>query len=1723
MLGSGGMGSVYLARDVNLGRRVALKFLRPEVLDSKARVERFVHEARTTARFSHPHIVAIHHVGEFRDQPYLALEYLDGWSLHDRLANERLGIQEGIRVALAIADALGEAHAHGVLHRDLKPANVMIPRDGRIRVVDFGLAKWMPRPDLATADASLSLDLRAADVFESVGVQLRGTPSCMSPEQWRGAELTAATDIWALGLILHEVLAGEHPYRGQPARELARAVVSSDPVPMARFEAPHDLLAILHRCLAKEESQRPTAEDVAGELRTLLQRPGPRVGLEESPFRGLLPWDEVDAGGFHGRKAEIDAFVERLRETPILPVVGASGAGKSSFVRAGVVPRLREQGEWTILPLRPGARPLRALAAQLLRGGTDVAAPPRLENTAELVALSRDGSQDSRGSRALLDRAEADLTQRLRASPDALALVLLGLAEQEGSRVLLFLDQAEELYTHERDPERRRLFLDAICRAADDPLGPVRVILSFRDDYLSRLAETRAAREALARVVVLRTPGPDALREILLRPVMEAGYRYEDPALVEEMVADVDGEPAALPLLQVAGQSLWERRDRDERCLRRADYEAVGRVAGALARHADGVLEGLTAPQTELARTLLLRLVTPEGTRRVVPVDALFGDVRGDTTAVLDRLIEGRLVVARGGREGGMEAGAVELAHESLIGSWERLVRWRDQAREELTFLAEAGQAADLWERRGRRAEEVWAGAALRDALAMAAQIAVLPGSIRSFLDAGRQRAHRRTRARRRLLGAVIAGLVAAAAVTGILALEARRQRDDARLQRSEAEERTAEALREGAAVALEDGDLLGARARIRASLELRDDPHARLLWHRMSTDPRLWTASFSQHMLAVRLSPDGATVAVSGEPHTLRLLDAETGRTQSFLGSAGEMVTALAFSADGSRLFVGTLDGGIRIRDVSTGEDRGVMQPHAAAINDLEASADGRWIASAAKDGAVRLWDAMEGTLVHALPEGAEATSLRFDASGAVLAVGRADGSVETWQVDAGERLRGFDGGDDRVSDVAFSPDGALLIAVAYDEVLRSWDPHTGEGLGTIPGLAGDPRSLAALPDGRHVVVAGREGVLQLWDLELGGRVAEYEGHSSRIMELALDDRRERVVTASYDRTVRAWAIGDQHPRRRESPPAETVWMASFSSDGHRIASAGETTVVRDAADAGVLWTRLLVPIPISQALTPDGETLVQVTQDGHVRVVDVESSETVRTFYPPWGKAITAEVCREGRSVVITGDGVLGEWELATGIPVTDTIPIPEGAQRTAMMPDGRGLVGIGDDGAVRVFGWPSAELRAEIAAGVAPGTWLQIAPDGSRALVIDQQSPEVSLIDLAGREVIPIPLPEGVLPSRGGFSPDGQSVVFAASDGLVYAADREGNIVARFVGARDETTEAGFDGTGDRVVASSEDGTVRVWDAANGQPLWWASALLADPPELCTRRGWIPLGVEDDAPQLAESSSWRTAAVEAARAARDPESDTLCLASHGGTLQAWHTGDDRLLWQHELAVSQLVGHVGGCLALDDRGTVRAFGGDGVEATLAEDVLTIGRDAQGVWYATDDEAIALDSGGAVRGRVAIGAGATAMLPMEDGLAVGYGDGRLDYLPHTGAGKTDVPLAGLPGSAVETLAAGPAGTLAVGFVDGHVGVWSLADGALLDERGLHGPVAHLRMVDRTLYAASELGDIDRIDLSALALDYCDLLGEIWAVTPAAWQDGEASSRPPPVDHVCSR
>jgi WD40 repeat protein len=1732
------MGVVYLARDTKLGRRVALKLIDPALARSAEAVSLFLREARATARFSHPNIVTIHAVGQHGAAPYIALEYLEGQTLHQRMNEQPLGPKQAIRICLAVGEALREAHANGIVHGDLKPSNVVMPADGRPRVVDFGICRVIdPKHASApTIGGDLLLPggitegsgLLAGDPRKTTVVWLEaikrpgvvGTPAYMAPEQWAGKPVTGAADIWALGLIIAEAVARWHPYdRLLTTRAslsvLRDAVVSREPVSLpgsVREDLPAELVALIDLCLRKDPAARPTAAELCEALEGVLgEGTSSSPGIETAiPFPGLQPFSEAQSRYFFGREAETAALIERLRRQSVLPVVGPSGVGKTSFVQAGVIPRLREEGRWLVVDFRPGADPFGALAERVLEVTAE--AEPRAE-----------AEEDRRG-----------LWRDLASSPALLALKLRALAHARDCRVLLFVDQLEEVVSC-GDVATRRAFLEAIGAAAEDPEEPLRVIFALRDDYLATLAETPRARASLAHVTVLCTPGAAELEQIVSRPLAVAGYEYDDPTLPQDLTTELLGQPACLPLLQLTARMLWERRDRRGRSVRRSVHEQLGGVVGGLALHAEAVLEAIVPQRRELARHMLLRLVTPGGSGlKVVPKSRLLEGLGPEALELLGELTRARLLSVRES-EGG--AAGVSLVHDGILQSWPRLARWITESKEELRFLDDVTRAANLWLSRGRRAEEAWEGEALADAeSSLACASSPIPPQVREFVEAGRLKVRRRRRGRLALLGIAVALVGAVATGAGLGAWAVAESALEARRDRDLAVRGWAEAQREGARAALLNGNLLEARSKLRLALEASDSPAGRMLWRQLRQHPLRWQRSLGAIVYDVAFSPDGRTLAAAALDHTVQLVDTTTSEARTLRGHR-DQVFAVAYAPRGDWLASGSLSGEILIFS-REGRLEGRLLGHRGPIRGLATSPDGKRLASAGADGSVRIWDRERRTELDRLGRHRGVVeSVAFSPDGSLLASGGFDRTIQLHAIGApaGAAPRILLGHAQGVNSVVFSPEGNELASASDDHTVRIWNLATGETSRVLGGGDAPLRRVRFSPDGRVLAAAGLGGGIRLWSRSQGSALPTLPVEDG-LLGLGFGPRGSLLVSGGLDGVVRLFAI-DAATTSRLAPHRRAVNAVALSPDGRTLASGGADATIRIWSVATAEVGRVLEGHRdqiYRLAFSPDGSRLASASWDGTVRIWDLVGSVPPRVLTGHQGAVLAVSFGPDGASLATGGrDRTARVWDARSGRELRALAVHGDVVTAVAIGPEGE-LVTASHDGRVRIFEAegekPFATLEvAERPQGLALGSdgkELAIAAwDG--AVRLCTLPPRLEAGSSSSRELAPPSC--RVLGRHGGrayrvaLAPDGR-VVSVGADGAarVWSSAIGAGELAAFRGHRGEVNDLALSLDGALAASGGDDGTLRTWRTATGEPHWRAAGIVGVPPRLLSHRGWQGLG-KLALPQPARAG-WESAALRSRRSSATDDGVWVCLEDEAGALELWDTRTGvRLLREPRVRRSrQLRALPLGCLTLDRETRVATLHRPGhARLELAREASAIGWGGETILVAVGERILLLDGQGVLLRRIS--APGRALLLARDGsrLAVGLGDGRVVVL----AGGAQLGLRDLPTSPLTALHLGPtAETLTAGFENGQLGIWSLRGGERLELRSeLQGAVRHLAHDSGWIHAASELGGGLSIDLGELRTPYCRLLQGLWARVPTVWEEGLPVLRGPPSAHACAR
>src|ERR1700721_810697 len=381
-LGGGGMGVVYKAEDTELGRFVALKFLPDDVVRDTQALERFRREARAASALNHPNICTIHEIGQQNVQPFIVMEYLDGMTVKHRISGKPLDTDDLLALSIEIADALEAAHAEGIIHRDIKPANIFVTKRGRAKVLDFGLAKLVPK-GIATADSEGD----QSDSNSIVGI-ISGTPSYMSPEQVRGDGLDSRTDIFSLGLVLYEMATGRQAFGGGTGGVIIEAVLTRPPAPVRSInpDIPQRLEEIIDKALHKNRDQRyQHAADLGADLLRLKREidSGSRSANEISQSSAASNTGPLSSTGeLMSRRSTDDTRALRARRASknidslaVLPFDNASRDPDHEYLSDGItaslinilatVPKLRVMAQSTVFRFKGRAIDPQALGRAL--------------------------------------------------------------------------------------------------------------------------------------------------------------------------------------------------------------------------------------------------------------------------------------------------------------------------------------------------------------------------------------------------------------------------------------------------------------------------------------------------------------------------------------------------------------------------------------------------------------------------------------------------------------------------------------------------------------------------------------------------------------------------------------------------------------------------------------------------------------------------------------------------------------------------------------------------------------------------------------------------------------------------------------------------------------------------------------------------------------------------------------------------------------------------------------------------------------------------------------------------------------------------------------------------------------------------------------------------------------------------------------------------------------
>ncbi len=1248
---------------------------------------------------------------------------------------------------------------------------------------------WEQEPLLATAGFQREIDRRAppsaADIAVFVLWSRLGTPlsrdfvledgSRPTGTEWEFQDAIRASRERQLPHVLVYRKTAEAPLAARDGRDaVAERLDQIEAV--AQFFERHfrdtqdsSFSGAYHAFEGTADFARSLEDHLTGLLNDRLGEAPPTL-VRGSPFRGLEAFQKEHASIFFGRAGATHGAIAVLRTQaaagrPFLLLLGSSGTGKSSLLRAGLLPLLTYPGvveeqvqggfsrQAVMCPSDARTTPLESLAFALLADG----ALPELRahgSAAELAETFAGGAQASvllvRGA---LGRAAEEEASRL------------GVPVPPPARLVLAVDQMEELFASSfaaRDRDAFVAVLEALTRS-----GFVHVVAALRSDFYAAFAEVPAlmALKAGAGQYDLGAMDAAEISQVIRRPAQVAGLVFEtDPAtrrtLDDVLLAEALIGIGTLPLLEFALSELYERRRLPQNVLTFEAYRALGGITGALGRRADDAWQGLSEEERGAFPPVVRALVdVGEGglrtaTRRWARLDEV---TRAPGAASLvARLVEARLFVSGRGAAG---EPVVSVVHEALFRTWDEMARQLRAEEALLRARTRVRSSAASWDAAGRPGSDLDVGRRLSESSELLARGFALTSIERAFVVASVGRA-RRARLLRRAAVGVMAGLIAVLLVAVVVSL---RLRDAAE---------TASAAKERA--------LLRARA-----LALASASEAQL--------------AVGQPMRALLLAREAVRLARDELPCQQALRSALMGsRERVVLRGHDGPILASRLSPDGSRLVTASSDGTARLWEVTGGEGA-VLRGHADWVLSAAFSPDGGRVVTASKDGTARVWDLAGRPLAVLRGHGGWVSSAAFSPDGSKIVTASEDATARVWSAD-GTLLATLAGHTGALPVAAFSPDGARILTCSNDGSARLWDP-SGKELAVLRGHAGRVRTAAFSPEGASIATTSEDRSARVWSLA-GAELLVLRGHEDWVVAAAWSPDGARLVTGSVDGTARVWWVRARDGEDRGVPGAQVaalrghegpVWVACVSPDGSLLATASDDGTARIWGEDGTSRSVLRGHGGAirSASFSVDGARLVTTSADGTGRTWDVVASEVAA--FGVRGASVELAVLSPDRSKVVTTFRASPRtWDVTGAAAVSPRSagpPAPGGTERSPRAP---------------VIRPDEARSRP---------------PDGAaRAAPIDVDSTAV-VWATDGRRLAVLRGHRGRL-TGASFAPDGTTIVTTSMDGTARVWDLEGH-ERSVLGAQGRACSLpSFAPDGSKIVTAGDAGAL-IWDPS-GKPL-------------------------------------------------------------------------------------------------------------------------------------------------------------------------------------------------------------------------------------------------------------------------------------------------------------
>ena len=1130
--------------------------------------------------------------------------------------------------------------------------------------------------------------------------------------------------------------------------------------------------------------------------------------IDRPPYKGLKRFNAKDKDLFFGRDGLIKKLIAAVNQSNLVLVLGASGSGKSSVVRAGVMPQMENLGDtrYESCLFIPNRDPFVNFHRSLLDPTKDIFTESEVE--------------------FILEEEENTINRAV------------DLLKSKHSHWLIFIDQFEELFTICKNLETRRNFIQGMMQIAETKDQSIKLILAMRSDFLEEFSAYPVFAEiAEKNINLVADMQPAELRQAIASPAANHGIVFES-GLVEEIIEDVQGQAASLPLLQYTLDLLWQDDDLSDRTLNIITYRNLGGVTGALQKHVNQIYQGLNPEQQVATKQIFLRLVDivgqekSENIRTTVSRRAYKSEFTEAQLETVTLLTDNNLLVSDNPDQQGQST--VEIAHESLLTSWLELKDWIIDARNTISLRNRLAEDTANWQKLAKNKpkqanDELWSGAKLEKVIEARKDgtftdvLGGLSHEINKFLDASVDWKDRQIQEK--------------LATAQRLTEESEARRDAEITAREEAEQRTREQkqankkLRILSAIAVSVGiaaSFLGITSFYR-SQEAQLKQQAANIKVKLSLDNEI-----ERLLESIQLAGNNqklnqkwfkSQTPILPEVQSVLYQAVEESRERSVINGHQNVVISVAFSPDGKYLVSGSWDNTVKLWDVGSRSEIHTFNGHQSGVYSVAFSPDGKYLVSGSGDNTVKLWDVGSRSEIHTFNGHQNVVySVAFSPDGKYLVSGSLDNTVKLWDVGSRSEIHTFNGHQDRVYSVAFSPDGKYLVSGSLDNTVKLWDVGSRSEIHTFNGHQDRVYSVAFSPDGKYLVSGSWDNTVKLWDVGSRSEIHTFNGHQDRVYSVAFSPDGKYLVSGSLDNTVKLWDVGSRSEIHTFNGHQDRVYSVAFSPDGKYLVSGSLDNTVKlwDVGSRSEIHTFNGHQSGVySVAFSPDGKYLVSGSLDNTVKLWDVGSRSEIHTFNGHQSGVYSVAFSPDGKYLVSgSGDNTVKLWDVSSQSEIHTFNGHQSGVFSVAFSPDGKYLVSGSWDNTVKLWDVGS---RSEIHTfnGHQDRVFsVAFSPDG-KYLVSGSWDNTVKLWDVSSRSEIHTfnGHQSGVFSVA--FSPDGKYLVSGSWDNTVKLWDvGSRSEIHTFNGHQNVVTSVAFSPDGKYLVSGSGDNTVKLWRGIDWQ---------------------------------------------------------------------------------------------------------------------------------------------------------------------------------------------------------------------------------------------------------------------------------------------------------------